>query len=1835
MDEFIRLDTGDTRAQFAAQLIERLRTKLLNLTARNPLLNYRHSDKARAQIRVIDEAPDDIYFRLVDGKELSFRALEEPPDVPEDEKSDDFQMAVEAARLEDEEYLSESQKLEGDDPNNPTFIRLERDLKDRVRLKLGLPPRPTRATMTPAECARLHGIEPSYDLPRLDAPTEDQRNHNEIQTLLFPDRMEAKLSALRDAARRTMEEQGINTLFAAYAFLEWYEAPQSNKPYYAPLLLQQLEIERVPYRGRWRYFVRATGDDITHNITLAERLKQDFSLELPEFAEDDSPESYCTMLEGLISKQKNWRVRRFLTFGLFSFGRLVMWHDLDIARWPDQCDPSTNPLVATLLAGGSGGESIHADDYPVDNPEWANKLPTLILDADSSQISSILDAMDGKNLAIKGPPGTGKSQTITNLIAAALSAGKRVLFLAEKMAALQVVKSRLDDAGLGYFVLELHSTKAKKKELLNNLAQRLEQQNKIRPPEKISEERSEQDKLKRQLTNYVNLLNAPFGKTGKTLHDIIWAIQRDRNIEFPEAIDQMSLEHATDLTQEGFERCELVMKSFETVWTDISKRWTSPNEHPWSWVETILSPFDYEELLSATRNWKNHLNDLISLSNEPRIQSLGLIPISPNWTEFNAFCETLDRLPGKTPGHISSKLLTLLQDSKFRNTISTLQDLWNRRDALEKKCSPLISVTIGLGEHQDLAELAKFLSILNVDDQLVGEIEEIIKRTEHLHTEWQVVQRTCTEITSLLGIPPCETFEDLKLFVDAIDLVTITPKSVMFLRDPKLADAEAREIIERAKGHSQTLSQTHRGLEQRFDLQRAGKPTELRRNAFVLRNTNFLGRLRSRYRQAKTCWRDLTLQPRNTTRHEKAGELERLAIHLEELNAFASAPRLCELLGSAFNGLKTNFDSFLRTADFLIAGRRLTSGTGKLRTALRNIFLTGPHEKLYQLTEFASGEAISVMRKGLGILSGVKADSFDDITHTLAYKSETASRLLNGARHFQLNSSIRLGTLNQLVEDLADLKQIDGQISSLSQVHQLIQATRIDPSVDKEVINATVCFANELTSVLSGDQKTLIQYVFSEAVEENLGFLINFKVNISSKRNAEAAARQEVLRKAGTNENSFTDFISRAPLTHLLSHLETALAEEEALNAWNSYLKVKQEVTNELLWPIVEGYGERKITNLSAAFRRVIWRSIARKAFKQHPELKTFSGLNQEIARSRFRAIDERLLDLSKQELAAELSNMHAPVGNARGPKSEWSELSLVRQPSQLQRTRINVRGLMRRAGNAVQALKPCWMMSPTSVAQYPHPGARETDLVIIDEASQVRPEEAIGAIARGRQVVVVGDPMQLPPTAFFERVDAFDDEQLQDLEEESILDMALATFYPYRNLNWHYRSKHESLIAFSNKQFYDNRLTVFPAASNDGRLGVNYHYVNGVYQGRGGNPQEVKVVAEAAIEFMKFNPEWSLGLVTVNLEQAELLRLEIDRLVLRQQQAQEYIQRWEGTLESFFVKNLENVQGDERDCIMISTVYGRNQAGQVMQRFGPINQKTGHRRLNVLFTRAKCRIDIYSSLTSADVHEDERVSEGVKALKSYLEYAATGRLEVGTVTNKDPDSDFEIFVAEALTSRGYQAVPQVGVAGFFIDIGVKHPRYPHGFLAGIECDGATYHSAKSARDRDALRQEILEGLGWDLYRVWSVDWFSNPKVELEKLLRFLDRLLDGRQPRSHNDPRGSSSPPPGSHAPAPEAPTEDPDQRRDKADPFHETGDRTPNSTPSSEDLEWAKNTGKSTLRRLYQWAKTKDEFPQLEVMSTYWLAVAIANKKNISQLDARRAKRLYEKAVNRGFSP
>ena len=405
-------------------------------------------------------------------------------------------------------------------------------------------------------------------------------------------------------------------------------------------------------------------------------------------------------------------------------------------------------------------------------------------------------------------------------------------------------------------------------------------------------------------------------------------------------------------------------------------------------------------------------------------------------------------------------------------------------------------------------------------------------------------------------------------------------------------------------------------------------------------------------------------------------------------------------------------------------------------------------------------------------------------------------------------------------------------------------------------------------------------------------------------------------------------------------------------------------------------------------------------------------------------------------------------------------------------------------------------------------------DLVIIDEASQMTPETAISALMRASQALICGDTNQLPPTNFFKGLSGDEDED-EDLatDDESVLELANTQFHPKHRLRWHYRSRHEELISFSNHYVYDDDLVIFPSPGRTGdQMGVSLVQVNGTFS-RGLNPAEAQVMSGHIAKFMRENPHRSLGAVVMNQAQMEHLDAQVLRIAEQDKAVADYIDAWaerDDGLEKFFVKNLENVQGDERDVIFVGTVYGRDGQGKFYQRFGPLNGSSGKRRLNVLFSRAKEQIVTFSSIP-IDMFNPSDTNEGARLLKLWLQFAQSKRLGERVTRDFDrglPDSPFEEHVIAAVESLGFEAVPQVGVSNYYIDIGVKHPDYSFGYICGIECDGATYHSSKNARDRDRLREEVLQRLGWDLHRIWSTDWFRDPYGERESLDIYLQAAL-------------------------------------------------------------------------------------------------------------------------------
>lgn len=556
--------------------------------------------------------------------------------------------------------------------------------------------------------------------------------------------------------------------------------------------------------------------------------------------------------------------------------------------------------------------------------------------------------------------------------------------------------------------------------------------------------------------------------------------------------------------------------------------------------------------------------------------------------------------------------------------------------------------------------------------------------------------------------------------------------------------------------------------------------------------------------------------------------------------------------------------------------------------------------------------------------------------------------------------------------------------------------------------------------------------------------------------------------------------------------------------AWNAAAAEARELGLE---PVVEAYvGGMPHEQVRPAYLKAMAKGLAVRYIDLEPVLSTFSGavFHEKIAQ--FKRLDQELTALTRQEIFCRLA---ASVPDCTREAAQSSELGILQRAIRSNGRGMSIRRLFEQIPNLLPRLCPCMLMSPISAAQYLDPKREPFDLVVFDEASQLPTSKAVGALARGRNGVVVGDPKQMPPTSFF-AANTVDEDNLDTEDLESILDDCLALNMPQTHLLWHYRSRHESLIAFSNSCFYENKLYTFPSV-NDRESKVSLVPVEGTFDR--GKTRQNQAEAEAVLEELKrrcHDPElsqYSVGVVTFNISQQNL----IDDLLTEACGADPTLEQWAyGTEEPVFIKNLENVQGDERDVILFSVGYGADQAGKVSMNFGPLNRAGGWRRLNVAVSRARNEMKVFSSLAAEQIDLSRSSAEGVAALRAFLEYAQGGQLDLdekslGRVHSRK--TGIADSICAALEERGYQTQCAVGKSEYKVDIGVVDPQRPGRYLLGILLDGEGYRTAKTVRDRELAQTEVLRGLGWNILRIWTMDWWDNRQKELERVFSCLEKL--------------------------------------------------------------------------------------------------------------------------------
>jgi very-short-patch-repair endonuclease len=1710
----------------AAKLkIKELRAQLLDLSNRNRLLNFKHSARGARQVRVVDESLVDLVRQLQGSGTAELVELPALPDEPDDEADEDFTTALEEALLTDKVYLKAVARIEaeGGDDAEAKMRKAERSLRDRLRKRLGMPSRNDASLTLQAHAGRF-GINPSYDL---DGRLRSRRPARHWQTLLNDKELGRRLRGIVQQADESRQELGLETLHFVFGFLEWYpKTPdgEADEPLFSPLLLQPMSIERKragrgsvrenglqliedpelrPAHAHGETFLLSASDteDLQVNLTLRVRLQQEHQVALPDLdAEQLDVERFLAQVEAAVGHLPNWRIRKFATLTHLSFSRLPMWLDLDPDA-PGITPPHLHPVLAELF-GGREQSDASQPDRP--EPRQESGVPVLVTDCDSSQYDAIRTALGGRNLVIQGPPGTGKSQTIANLIAAALHEGKSVLFVAEKMAALDVVQKRLEEAGLGSFLLELHSAKAGKKPVLESIRRRLEADARPAAPgqtEASGDVREQRDGEAARLHAYADAVNSLFGRCGMTVHELVWRNYRFRKVTLSEAQQALDLPGCEDFSKDDLADRQAAVLRWHAAESQVrSETAQHDGTHPWNWVTADdLDAHGRERLLGESRKLSR-----AAIALAQAVNSAGLLPSGdPSFAQSKALLHSLEGLGGR-PAEAAPGLWEVAaaapKDPTLRRVASALI-------ACEEATAHVASQAPGAVTLGD--ELSPLLERMMVEVAAIsgGEFQPDARRAalEEASEDFDAAERSVRRLVALAGLGDAGrvTVAELELCVRALELAAEVPARLVG-RTHRLGEVgaiqRARKSISRLRLLQERRSRAEKVLHVGID-EISTDEIKSAAQEFAegwIGSWLFNGRFRAACRFAERVAPALAAD-------QRAGFFADLAALKTEEQAWlhdaagSEMGELCDGVQTDAAALEAACEWVEEVRDGLPMGRPLGS---QLRTAL------------FSLSEELQGYAAEIRREDIPeklrrMARGCQTKDVDVFTLAEANRRDLLALRTVSGKLEKLQWRGPLGT--KRLEQLRDALLAQAEAQKVLDANATL-ASLLAPDVSKRLANIENIHATLQRVGRSGLSPRWTERLCAPGSGAAWTELNRVQGELA-KHLAEVDRRFEAVRDFSQNSDAISAWQSRRlpelaeALDQLVQHpdLLVTRAQQMVEGRRMDELGLGQfRETCEREWD-----GRVDAAAIASRLECLLIRSLCRRALAAHPIFHALRHASPASIRDRFRKLDAELKITDRLRVAERLLRRPIPRGVGVGLRSQWTDLALLSHTVGLERPRISLRELVKRAGGALQALKPCFMMSPLSVAQLVDRNRLQFDLVIFDEASQVRPEDALSALARSRQFVVVGDPMQLPPTSFGEKaVTEADIDDEGDGDEtavvESILETAAAAYPGHKRLLWHYRSQDPSLIAFPNQEFYGRELKLFPAPRvRHPASGIKYVWVGGTYSART-NLEEAKRCANAAVEFMRSYPDRSLGIVALNRPQADLIELELGKLIDETAHAADYRTKWADGLEPLFVKNLENVQGDERDVIFVSTVFGLDEKGSFFQRFGPINSKVGHRRLNVLFTRAKHQLVLFTSLPPEEIRTTETSHWGVRALKQYLEFARSGRLETGRSSGRPADSAFEESVRIELEAAGYPCEPQVGVAGFFIDLGVRHPASHEHFIMGIECDGAGYHTSRSARDRDRLRQEILERMGWRIHRIWSTDWFSNPRGQMERLLQAL-----------------------------------------------------------------------------------------------------------------------------------
>jgi very-short-patch-repair endonuclease/DNA polymerase III delta prime subunit len=1316
-----------------------------------------------------------------------------------------------------------------------------------------------------------------------------------------------------------------------------------------------------------------------------------------------------------------------------------------------------------------------------------------ILDADSSQHEAIEAVKRGAHLVMDGPPGTGKSQTIANMIAEALAAGKTVLFVSEKTAALEVVKRRLDRCGLGDFCLELHSHKANKREVVGELGRCLE----LKPvgtPD-VASQLAALAESRRKLNLFVAELHAirqPLGMSAYRVHGEV------AKLDHLPGRSRIAVPDVLNKDAEYLQKCGDVLARL----ADCKPVLDNPAGHPWR--ECKLTTFSQE----AKDDARFHLNRLAGAipTAEKAVAALaeaGIAADAPSVPEWDAAVNDARSLQGlpffpaewfaSDPRAAATRAIELYRAMQEARDLAAKLPEFDL--AAVKQSQPLEALS------PDRERLTAGAS-LSLRARLVAlqQAANAVREIDPLAADLDAAARAATDLMGFSGSPELRQLPDCHRALAVMARTGAGPRGwwdaarrkellVAFTRaneQDRAAQATRTDLITRlspvafapeSSAAARDAAQAGRsfwsrlfprwwGLKKQVAAWYAAVPAsgadlraDLARLAEYHKNADAARQVAAAYDAELV--KDTAGKPDWPASIEALRAVETLVAWSVRHEVIARQDRkaICDIAVS------------LEKASAVFRDRLLAVGRN---FAMPDLDAKTPAEA----REWLAGEAVALEREAVGL---------ESLVMLLA-----------------VGKDVPAARIRETSATVANLAAVSARIRQLEEGQPTDENSRAErATLGEELLRFLDRWTRPVTSQLG-------VALTDRAARERIGAAI--KQSEAARAGTFATAWEHVTRAAfdPVAEVSTSVVLNKLPLADLARWAADRAADADRLFEWVRFVHVERDLGTAGLRGVLEEVraGEFPVEDAVDAFRTRFFRLWLDALHQQVPVLGEFSTDKQERLVSRFADLDRLAVQTAADRVRAQL------LGKSDRPRTregapDASELGILLREVNKKRRHLPLRNLFAKMPTLLPRIKPCLMMSPLAVSTYLDNPDFSFDLVIFDEASQVRPHDAVCAVYRGKQLVVGGDPKQLPPTDFFTRTgEEADDTHAEESGTsgfESLLDVCLSLGLCRKRLRWHYRSRREGLIAFSNHYFYGGSLVTFPSADEAATRAVQFiHVADGRFKD-GVNTIEAKRVANLVMEHARTTPNRSLGVIAFSQRQQDRILDELEILRRADKECEEFFRT--DREDVFFVKNLENVQGDERDVIMLSVGYGPDEAGKVMMRFGPLNRQGGERRLNVAVTRARHAMTVVASMTANDIDLSRAGAEGAKLLKAFLDYAERGPVAlVAAISEADQrgaDSPFEQEVGDELTRRGLTVHRQVGCGGYLIDVAITDESGK--YLLGVECDGATYHSAATARDRDRLRQAVLEGLGWRLVRVWSTDWVRDRASQVNRILVALE----------------------------------------------------------------------------------------------------------------------------------